>query len=225
MVAHYEKVTYNKWVEPNYERERIARNMTNILLQEMMSNALGKILKGSEGSLVEVVSRLMDAVMWDLPVEYDVEVTRGECQSVANKDHKSQQNSELKGNRPDLIIQAYLRNKWDEVAYIESSKWQTSDQKIFDDHNKLVKLTLDGFQYLLKKYVKDVLHDNFIGFGISIAGEYFVLHGLIRKNEVNFYLPVFRAKIPFSEETIDEIEDFIHTLLILQVSIIFFIKC
>ena len=63
MVAHYEKVTHNKWVEPNYERERIARNMTNILLQEMMSNALEKILKGSEGSLVEVVSRLMDAVM------------------------------------------------------------------------------------------------------------------------------------------------------------------
>ena len=53
--------------------------MTNILLQEMMSNALGKILKGSEGSLVEVVSWLMDAVMWGLPVVYDVEVTRGEC--------------------------------------------------------------------------------------------------------------------------------------------------
>src|SRR6266545_287678 len=104
MVAHYEKVTYNKWVEPNYEQERIARNMTNILLQEIMSNVLGKILKGSEGSLVEVVSRLMDAVMWGLPVEYDVEVTRGERQSVASKDRKSQQSSGLKGNKPDLMI-------------------------------------------------------------------------------------------------------------------------
>src|SRR6266540_1455877 len=89
MVAHYEKVTHNKWVELNYERERIAKNMTNILLQEMMSNALEKILKGSKGSLVEVVSRLMDAVMWGLPVEYDVKVTRGERQSVASKDRKS----------------------------------------------------------------------------------------------------------------------------------------
>ena len=32
MLAHYEKVIHNKWVELNYERERIARNMTNILL-------------------------------------------------------------------------------------------------------------------------------------------------------------------------------------------------
>src|SRR6266511_3738003 len=150
--------------------------MTNILLQEIMSNALGKILKGSEGSLVEVVSRLMDAVMWGLPVEYDVEVTKGKHQSVASKDRKSQQSSGSKGNRLDFMIQAYLQNKWDEIVYIESSKWQTSDQKIFDDHNKLVRLTLDGFQYFLKNYVKDVLHDNFIGFGISIAGEYFVLH-------------------------------------------------
>ncbi len=60
--------------------------MTNILLQEMMLNAFGKILKGSEGFLVEVVS---DAIMWGLPIEYDVEVTRGERQSVASKDRKS----------------------------------------------------------------------------------------------------------------------------------------
>ena len=73
--------------------------------------------------------------------------------------------------------------------------------------------------------MKDILHENFIGFSISIAGEYFVFHGLIRKNEINFYLSVSRAKIPFSEETIDEIEDFIYTLLILRVSIIFFMKC
>ncbi len=63
MVAYYEKVTHNKWVELNYERECIVRNMTNILLQEMMSNALRKILKGSESSLVEVVSQLIDAVI------------------------------------------------------------------------------------------------------------------------------------------------------------------
>src|SRR6266542_1808703 len=113
------------------------------------------------------------------------------------------------------MIRAYLRNKWDEITYIKSSKWQVNDQKIFDDHNKLARLTLDGFQYLLKKYVKDVLHDNFIGFDISIAGEYFVLHGLIHKNKVNFYLPVFRAKILLSEEIVNEIEDFIYTLLIL----------
>ena len=73
--------------------------------------------------------------------------------------------------------------------------------------------------------MKNILRDNFIGFGINITGEYFVFHGLIRKNKVNFYLPVSRAKIPLSEKTVDEVEDFIHTLLILRVSIIFFMKC
>ncbi len=73
--------------------------------------------------------------------------------------------------------------------------------------------------------MKDILRDNFIGFDISIAGKYFVIHGLICKNEVNFYLSVSRVKIPLSEEMVDEIEDFIYTLLILQVSIIFFMKC
>ncbi len=63
MLAYYEKVTHNKWVELNYKWEHIVRNMTNILLQEMMSNALRKIFKGSEGSLVEVVFQLIDAVM------------------------------------------------------------------------------------------------------------------------------------------------------------------
>ncbi len=43
------------------------------------------------------------------------------------------------------MIRAYFQNKWDEVVYIKNSKWQASDQKIFDDHNKLARLTLDGF--------------------------------------------------------------------------------
>ncbi len=56
----------------------------------MIPNAFRKILKVSESFLVEVVSRLIDAVMWNLPVEYDVEVIRGKCQSVAGKDRKLQ---------------------------------------------------------------------------------------------------------------------------------------
>ncbi len=131
ILAHYEKVTHNKWVKPNYKQERIARIMTNILLQEMMSNAFRKILKGSEDFLIEVVSRLIDVIMWGLPIKYDIKVTRGKCQSVASKDRKLQQSSGSKRNRSDLMIQAYLRNKWDEVAYIESSKWQAKWSKNF----------------------------------------------------------------------------------------------
>ncbi|CAG8489861.1 17288_t:CDS:2, partial [Cetraspora pellucida] len=74
VLSQSEKVVHDRWVEESYGRERIARNVTDILLQEVKSNALHKVLRGSEGSKVEIVSRLIDAVMWRLPLEYDVEV-------------------------------------------------------------------------------------------------------------------------------------------------------
>ncbi len=85
MLTHYEKVTYNKWIESNHEWKHIVRNMTNILLQEMISNALRKILNSFEGFFIEVVSWLINAVMWDLPIEYDVKVIRSKYQSIASK--------------------------------------------------------------------------------------------------------------------------------------------
>ncbi len=63
--------------------------------------------------------------------------------------------------------------------------------------------------------MKDVLCENFIRFGVSIADKYFIFYGLIHKNEINFYLSVFRAKISLNEEIVNEIKDFIHILLIL----------
>jgi len=43
-----------------------------------MSNILRKILKGSEDFLVKVISQLIDAIIWDLSIEYDIEVIKGE---------------------------------------------------------------------------------------------------------------------------------------------------
>ncbi|RIB21551.1 hypothetical protein C2G38_2176286 [Gigaspora rosea] len=109
VLSQSEKVVHDRWIEENYGRERIARNVANVLLQEVKSNALHKVLRGSEGSK-------------RLPFEYDVVVTRGEWQSVASKDRKLQHNSNTRGDRPDLMIQAFLRQKWDEIAYVESGK-------------------------------------------------------------------------------------------------------
>ncbi|CAG8703183.1 34095_t:CDS:2 [Gigaspora margarita] len=122
VLSQSEKVVHNRWIEENYGRKRIARNIADVLLQEVKSNALHKVLRGSKGSKVEIISRLINAVLWRLLLEYDVEVMRGKWQSVASKDQKLQHNSNARGDRPDLMIQAFLCQKWDEIAYVESGK-------------------------------------------------------------------------------------------------------
>ena len=65
--------------------ERIAGEITDILLQKIKLNALQRVSGGSENTLVEIIARLIDMVMYYLPVDYEVEITRAERQSKASK--------------------------------------------------------------------------------------------------------------------------------------------
>ncbi len=47
---------------------------------------------------------------------------------------------------------------------------------------------------------------------------YLEIHGLIKEN---IFFPIVKAKIPLGKESIDEVEEFIHALLTLRVSILF----
>ena len=52
-----------------------------------------------------------------------------------------------------------------------------------------------------------------------IAGKYLEIHGLIMEKEIKYHLPVVKAKIPLGKESVEEIEEFVHALLVLRVSI------
>src|SRR5437868_12659899 len=65
--------------------ERIAGEITDILLQKIKLNALQRVSGGSENTLVEIIARLIDMAMYHLPVDYEVEITRAERQSKASK--------------------------------------------------------------------------------------------------------------------------------------------
>ncbi|CAG8670746.1 8314_t:CDS:2 [Funneliformis mosseae] len=95
------------------------------------------------------------------------------------------------------MFRAYLRQKWKEIVFFESGKWNADEDKICHDHNKLVQLCLDGFKELVKKCTKETFYQNYIGFGINIA-----------------------AKIPLGKESVEEVEEFVHALLVLRNGVI-----
>ncbi|GBB84448.1 hypothetical protein RclHR1_11000004 [Rhizophagus clarus] len=158
--------SHEQWEE--YEKENVARGITNMLLQEIKLNTFHKISNGSENCLV------------------------------------------------DLMIHVFFRNKWEEIIYIESGKWNCNDEKIRNDHNKLVQLCMDGSNELFKICEKERLNRNYIVFGVNIAGECIEIYGLVCEKGVKYYFPASRAKIPFRKESAEEIEGFIHALLTLQ---------
>ncbi len=82
-----------------------------MLLQEIKLNAFRKVSNSSENFLVEIIARLMDTTMYRLPVEYEIEVTRAERQSMASKNRKVQQQKGSRGDKPDLMIRVFFRNK------------------------------------------------------------------------------------------------------------------
>lgn len=213
-------VTHDQWVEDDHIKERIARGITDVLLQEIKLNALRRVSRGSENTLVEIIARLIDMAMHHLPVDYEVEVTRAERQSTASKNRKAQQKSGSRGDKPDLMFRAHLRQKWEEIVFFESGKWDANEDKICHDHNKLVQLCLDGSKELVRKCSKETFYQSYIGFGVNIAGKYIEIHGLIKEKGVKYHLPVVKAKIPLGKESVEEVEEFVHALLTLRNGVI-----
>ncbi|CAG8630782.1 5559_t:CDS:2, partial [Dentiscutata heterogama] len=175
VLLHSEEVVHDRWVEQESAREVVMKDITDVLLQKIKSKVLSKVTYGSENTLVEAVAHLIEASLHRLPIEYEVEVTRNERQS----------------------------NKQKEIVYIESGKWNCNDKKRRENHNKLVKLCLCGYEEMGKKAIKDQLHRHYIAFGINIAGDRFILHGLLNENGIKYYCPIAEAIIPFHNESID----------------------
>ncbi|CAG8612566.1 8300_t:CDS:2, partial [Racocetra persica] len=215
IVMPSEVVSHNQWVEQEHDREQVVRGIADILLQKIKMNILRKVTEGSEGTLVEAVFHLIEATLYRLPIEYDVEVTRSEKQSIASKNYKAQENIGSRGEKPDLMVRAFFRQKYNELVYIESGKWKSDDEKIHYDHNKLARLCLYGYKEISKKTIKDQLQKIYISFGINIAGDRLVLHGLLYEKGVKYYLLVASVKIPFRDESVEEVEEFVYTLMTL----------
>ncbi|CAG8598594.1 3026_t:CDS:2 [Paraglomus occultum] len=97
VVAPSETTRHKNWVVSEIDRAQIATNITDTLLQEMKRNVLHKISKASEHALVDVVARLIEASIYQMPIGLDIEVTRNDRQSDASKKRKNRQVSGSRG--------------------------------------------------------------------------------------------------------------------------------
>ena len=88
MLPSRDIVIHDQWIEDNHIKKRITSEIANILLQEIKLNALQRISERSENTLVEIIAHLIDMVIYYLSIDYEVEITRAECQSKASKNHK-----------------------------------------------------------------------------------------------------------------------------------------
>ncbi|CAJ0826345.1 14211_t:CDS:2, partial [Entrophospora sp. SA101] len=134
IIAPSETTRHRHWVEGENDRAQIATNITDILLQETKRN-VRKIFKASENAFVDVVERLIEASIYQMPIDFDIEVTRNKRQSDASKKRKNCQVPGSRGNKPDLMIRAFFKQKWNEIAYVESGKWLSTGTKTHHDHN------------------------------------------------------------------------------------------
>ncbi|CAJ0878558.1 3510_t:CDS:2 [Entrophospora sp. SA101] len=108
MAENLDKTTRHRhWVEGENDRAQIATNITDILLQETKRN-VRKIFKASENAFVDVVERLIEASIYQMPIDFDIEVTRNKRQSDASKKRKNCQvpagNGYQQAQKPITII-------------------------------------------------------------------------------------------------------------------------
>ncbi|CAG8811452.1 22634_t:CDS:2, partial [Gigaspora margarita] len=108
-----ETVTHDQWVEADHVRGHIASGITDVLSQEIKLEELPGFRKHIN----------MAISIYHLPVDFEVEITRSERQSIA---------------------------KMGRNIFFESGKWGADKYKIHHDHNKLTQFCLAESKELVK---------------------------------------------------------------------------
>ncbi|CAG8670533.1 6098_t:CDS:2, partial [Acaulospora colombiana] len=88
IIAPSEITRHKDWIEGERKRALIAIYIIETLRQETKRNTLREISKSSENALVDIIKRLVEATVYQMPVDIDIEVTRNDCQSAASKKRK-----------------------------------------------------------------------------------------------------------------------------------------
>jgi len=186
VIPQSQYINHNGWVEQEVDRKFVAQHIIDVIREDANANALPK----TENGLVEIMARLIEAAIWCLPVEYTCKVTRyvfnnvvsifkymtnimtyrSEQQSIASKERNNLKETGSRDKKLDFMIQALFRRQWNKLLYVKSGKCGSNDTKILNDHNKLVRLCIDGYHAIQKKTSRKKLSEFFIEFAINLSG-------------------------------------------------------
>ncbi|CAJ0835302.1 12206_t:CDS:2 [Entrophospora sp. SA101] len=69
-------VYHDRWVEAISVIEGVARGIIVFILEEIRMDIICRISGHSEGTYMEMIGRLIDITMCELPVEFKIDITR-----------------------------------------------------------------------------------------------------------------------------------------------------
>ncbi|CAH1765447.1 9060_t:CDS:2 [Entrophospora sp. SA101] len=76
IIAPSQVVYHDRWVEAISVIEGVARGIIVFILEEIRMDIICRISGHSEGTYMEMIGRLIDITMCELPVEFKIDITR-----------------------------------------------------------------------------------------------------------------------------------------------------
>ncbi|CAG8776926.1 22816_t:CDS:1, partial [Gigaspora rosea] len=118
VISSSEMLSHNRWVEREIDRMQVAKNLTDTLLHEIKRHALSKVSQGSENVFVDIMTRLIETSLDQMPVDLNIDITRNDRQSASSKNRKARQVVGSRGNKPDLMVRVYFKRRWNVIIII-----------------------------------------------------------------------------------------------------------
>ncbi|CAG8719415.1 4502_t:CDS:2, partial [Racocetra persica] len=207
----------NKWVESVESQKHCAQKILESLTGIWNLRTIWSKNQSERIYVAQIVEPLISVALENLPVDIKYEL-KGEKQSLASKNYKSNSLNSAVGDRPDIMFTIKIGESHLELLYVESGRCLTTDQKVFSDHNKLACLCKGGYKYVTTR--KKLDNKNIYSFltilGINIAGDHMKIYGLQRKDNPYFYFPLAEACIPLENTSWENVQDLVYALLLIR---------
>ncbi|GBB96152.1 hypothetical protein RclHR1_26950006 [Rhizophagus clarus] len=221
-------VEFGKWLDSSERLQEKTRRILESLLKVWKSpkyeahTKKGKPI--NEGSYVcEVLAPLINIVMSDLPGNPAVWDIWGEEGSSASTIRKG---SRKFARKPDYMTIVQLGKDVElEIAYLETGRPNSSQDKRRRDHKKLIRFSKDSIDTtriiskLKRIFNQSSKRQDLTIFAINIAGDVIELYAMRKESSIYKYCLIEEATIPLHMTSPSAVYPLIHALMTLRTAV------